>query len=151
MSNQFFGSDADKIKTKTLLGSEYGAAGRNMQFKSYLQGGKSVVGCASSVMRQTYLQMGLGDPDETIGSAIGMIDCNIGGNSSIEAAACICHVPTMTSQFQFAALSSTDLVTLNGQRLTPELGSFPLRHEDICTVGARVFVFLLPLEGDGRL
>lgn len=137
----------DSIVSSTLE-KEYGPNGLNASFTSFLQGTLSVIGCANSHSRQVYSKLGLGSADKTLGGPIGCIDCNIGGSSGScsESAACIQYRPTVTGQFIFSALSTTDLVTLNGRRITPELGTFPLFHEDICTVGARVFVFLLPAD-----
>lgn len=148
IAKQPFGSVVEKSNAASSMSKEYGKGGWNEKFQSYVQGESSVIGCASSRMRQVYSKMGLGSPYKTLGGSIGSIDCDIGGSSKCcgETAACIRYVPTQTSNFQLTALSPTDLVTLNGRRLTPELGSFPLRDEDICTIGPRVFVFLVPSD-----
>ncbi|KAG7363982.1 hypothetical protein IV203_037184 [Nitzschia inconspicua] len=145
---QLLTSQDEHNTAASLLSKEYGFNGTNSRFKSFLQGTTSVIGCASSRMQQMYERLGMGSADKTLGGPIGCIDCNIGGsvNSCSETAACIQYRPTRSGDFQLTALTSTDLVTLNGKRVTPELGSLPLFHEDICTVGARVFVFLLPSD-----
>jgi hypothetical protein len=103
---------------------------------------------ASPATRKAHKQLGLGKIQ--IGAGVGVIDCNIGGAplSCSETAATIRYAPTTAGDFQFTALNDDDIVTLNGKRITPGMGSFPLFNEDICTVGARVFVFLLPFDRD---
>ena len=110
------------------------------------KGTTTVIGCASARTQRVYESLGLGTAP--IGGAVGLIDCHIGGSSQCcsEASACIRYFPTASGDFQFSALSGEDIITMNGQRITPEMGSFPLFNEDICTVGPRVFTFLLPTD-----
>ena len=145
VSKQYFGSDNERRKATEALTEEFGEDGLNQHFQSLVQGSTTVIGCASSRMKRVYSLLGMGSPP--IGGPIGPIDCNTGGNSKCcsETAACIRFVPTETGDFQLSALSS-DLITMNGQRITPEMGSFPLFNEDICTIGSRVFLFLLPVD-----
>jgi len=145
VSKQYFGSDNERRKATEALTEEFGKDGLNQHFQSLLQGSTTVIGCASSRMKRVYSSLGMGAPP--MGGPIGPIDCNTGGNSKCcsETAACIRYVPTETGDFQLSALSS-DLITMNGQRITPEMGSFPLFNEDICTIGSRVFLFLLPVD-----
>ena len=114
----------------------------NESFRTLLQGPLCVIGNASPSIRKAHKQLGLGAIP--IGGPVGEIDCHIGGTllSCSETAAAIRFASTTASDFQFAALNDEDIVTLNGKRITPGMGSFPLFTEDICTVGARVFVFL---------
>ena len=143
LSKQYFGSESEKRNATEALTEEFGEDGLNQRFQSLIQGNTTVIGCASSRMKRVYSSMGMGSPP--MGGPIGPIDCNTGGNPRCcsETAACIRYVPTETGDFQLSALSS-DLITMNGQRITPEMGSFPLFNEDICTIGSRVFIFLLP-------
>jgi hypothetical protein len=145
VNKQYFGSDIERSNATTALTAEFGQDGLNQHFRSLVQGRTTVIGCASSRMKRVYASFGMGSPP--IGGPIGTIDCNTGGNSKCcsETAACIRYVPTYTGDFQLSALSS-DLITMNGQKITPEMGSFPLFNEDICTIGSRVFVFLLPSD-----
>lgn len=145
INKQYFGSDIERRNATDLLTAELGKDGLNQQFRCLVQGSTTVIGCASSRMNRVYASLGMGSPP--IGGPIGRIDCNTGGSSKCcsETAACIQYVPTDTGDFQFSALSS-DLITMNGQRITPEMGSFPLFNEDICTIGSRVFLFLLPSD-----
>ena len=84
-----------------------------------------------------------------LGGPVGKVDCHIGGvaGSCSETAGVIQYLPSQVSDFQFRAGNScADVVTVNGKRITSAMGSFPLFNEDVCTVGARVFVFLLPSD-----
>lgn len=141
---QAHGSNVDIIKARSYISSEYGVGGLNETFRTIIQGSTTVIGCASARTQRVYKSMGLGVPP--IGGAVGSLDCHIGGSSNCcsESSACIRYLPTASGAFQFSALSDKDLIMLNGQRITPLMGSFPLLNEDICTVGPRVFVFLLP-------
>lgn len=134
-------SEQDKMEALQLLAVEYDDDGINEKFKCIMQGTVCIIGCASQKM---YEELGLGKVP--IGGVCGRTDCHIGGvpGSCSETSACIRYEPTDISDFQFSCLSSDDIVTLNGQRIMPDIGSFPLFNEDICTVGARVFTFLLP-------
>lgn len=144
LSKQFFTSDKEASQAASVLAADYDENGLNEKFCTLIQGTVTIIGCASSRMLRAYAALGLKTPP--VGGPIGPIDCNVGGSSKCcsEIAALIRFVPTKHGDFQFSVLSSDDLITLNGQRITPELGSFPLFNEDICTVGSRVFVFLLP-------
>ena len=145
MSTQYFGSESERRNATEVLTEEFGEDGLNEHFRSLVQGSTTVIGCASTRMKRVYSSLGMGSPP--MGGPIGPIDCNTGGNSKCcsETAACIRYVPTDTGDFQLSALSS-DLITMNGQRITPEMGSFPLFNEDICTIGSRVFLFLVPSD-----
>ena len=145
VSTQYFGSDSERRNATAALTEEFGEDGLNQQFRSLVQGSTTVIGCASSRMKRVYSSLGMGSPP--MGGPIGTIDCNTGGNpkSCSETAACVRYVPTETGDFQLSALSA-DLITINGQRINPAMGSFPLFNEDICTIGSRVFVFLLPSD-----
>jgi len=145
IGQQYFGSAGERRTAAAALEEEFGEDGLNQYFRSLVQGSTTVIGCASSRMQRVYASLGMGSPP--MGGPIGTIDCNTGGNSKCcsEAAACIRYVPTDTGEFQLSALSS-DLITMNGQRITPEMGSFPLFNEDVCTIGSRVFLFLLPSD-----
>lgn len=146
VSSRVFDSHDQELDATNTLTAEFGEEGFNESFKTFLQGPLCVMGNASPATRKAHKQLGLGRIP--VGSAVGEIDCNIGGTmlSCTETAASIRFAPTTAGDFQFAALTDDDIVTLNGARITPGMGSFPLSKEDICTVGARVFVFLLPRD-----
>ena len=146
VANRYPENESASNEATSVLGAQYGDGGYNEKFRTIIQGTSTVIGCASARTRRMFDSLGLGTPP--IGGAVGSIDCNIGGESKCcsEASASIRYVPTSSGAFQLSALSGDDLVTMNGQRVTPEMGSFPLFNEDICTVGPRVFVFLLPTD-----
>jgi len=140
VSSRVFDSAEQQKNALAALTSEVAA---NERFCTLLQGPLCIIGNASPTTRRAHKALGLGLIP--IGSSVGEIDCHIGGIllSCSEMAATIRFAPTTAGDFQFAALSDEDTVTLNGKRITPGMGSFPLLNEDVCTVGARVFVFLI--------
>lgn len=137
-------SEEDTMTAIQMLAVEYDEDGTNENFASIIQGTVCLIGNANKTTRRMYGSL-LGG-SIPIGGAVGKLDCHIGGvtGSCGESAAYIRYAPTTESEFQFASVSDEDIVTLNGQRITPEMGCFPLLNEDICSVGARVFVFMLP-------
>ncbi|CAB9526907.1 expressed unknown protein [Seminavis robusta] len=143
-SNRVFDSPEQERDATSALAAEYSTDGSNESFRALMEGTLCVIGNASPLTRKAHKQLGLGKIQ--IGASVGEIDCNVGGAALTcsETAATIRYAPTSAGDFQFTALNDDDIVTLNGRRVTPGMGSFPLFNEDICTVGARVFLFLLP-------
>mmetsp|Transcript_27369 Transcript_27369/g.41420 ORF Transcript_27369/g.41420 Transcript_27369/m.41420 type:complete len:1311 (-) Transcript_27369:149-4081(-) len=139
-----FESDEHEDRAEELLSEEYSQGGCNETFRTVIQGSVCVIGRAAKATEQACEELGLGAP--VMGGTIGDIDCHIGGtpNSCSESAAIIHYLPSSASDFQLLANNDEDLVTLNGKRICTGMGSFPLFNEDICTVGSRVFVFLMP-------
>ena len=146
VSSRVFDSKEQERDATTSLNAEFGSTGINESFRTLLQGALCVIGNASPATRKAHKSLGMGKIP--IGGAVSCIDCHIGGTmlTCSEAAATIRYAPTSAGDFQFAALNDDDIVTLNGKRVTPGMGSFVLLNEDICTVGARAFVFLLPTD-----
>jgi hypothetical protein len=146
IASRYFESDSEANEATSVLVAQYGGGGYNESFRTIIQGTTTIIGCASPRTQRVFESLGLGTPP--VGGAVGSIDCHIGGNSKCcsETGASIRYVPTSSGDFQFSALSEDDVITMNGQRITPEMGSFPLFNEDVCTVGPRVFVFLLPTD-----
>ena len=144
IAKRYYESESDASEAVKILADEYGSGGYNEKFRTLVQGPSCVIGSATAQTRRIYEELGLGPAP--VGGAVGAIDCHIGGTprSCGELAACIRYLSTTSGDFQFSSLSGDDIVTLNGQRITADMGSFPLFNEDICTVGCRVFVFLLP-------
>ena len=141
---QYFSSAEREEVALSALTDEYDTNGYNERFRTVVQGSVCVLGRTSKQCEGFYTYL-VGKADG--GGSVGKVDCNIGGAtvSCSEAAALIRYFPTTSSEFLFSAIAE-DLVTLNGQRITEKMGSFPLINEDVCTVGARVFVFLLPMD-----
>lgn len=147
ISSCHFESIEESDEMCSLLEDEYEYEGTNELFRTVMQGSVCVIGRAGRNFERASEALGLGSVP--LGGTVGDLDCNIGGinGSCSEAAAVIQHSPAGGSDFQFSAFTETkDVVTLNGQRINGNMGSFPLFNEDVCTVGARVFVFLLPLD-----
>ena len=144
LSTQYFDSVQTLEVATAALNNEYGINRYNDSFRTVVQGTVCVIGRASRRMERAWNRLGLGDIP--LGGTIGDVDCNIGGlaDTCSETAATIAFCPSGGSAFQFYANNDTDIVTLNGKRIKACTGSFPLFNEDVCTVGARVFVFLLP-------
>lgn len=142
-------AEQDIMAALQLLAVEYDDEGVNEKFRSVVQGTVCVIGSTGKATQQMYHSLGLGAVP--LGGCVGKLDCHIGGvpGSCSERAACIRYSPTENSVFQFVCLSSDDMVTLNGRRITPETGSFPLLNDDVCSVGARVFVFVMPSDDVG--
>lgn len=145
ISSQYFESSEREEAATSSLTDEYDSNGYNESFRTVIQGTICVIGRSSKQSERFHSTM-IGNVE--IGGSVGKLDCNIGGTMKTcsDEAALIRYFPTTSSSFQFSAISEDDLVTLNGQRITASMGSFPLFNEDICTVGARVFVFLLPMD-----
>jgi len=140
------GPEQDSMTAMQMLAVEYDQDGVNEKFRSVVQGRVCIVGSASECTQRQYTSLGLGSIP--LGGAVGSLDCHIGGipGSCSEHSASIRYYPSEESDFQFSCGSRDDVVTLNGQRVAPEMGYLPLNHEDICTVGARIFAFLLPVD-----
>jgi hypothetical protein len=117
----------------------------NTRFKTLIQETPCFIGKASQVPEQAAATPGLFEID--IGGAIGAIDCNIGGidGSCSEIASCIsyCH---RKKEFMFFSCTEDDIVTLNGIRLKSSMGRLTIKNGDVCSVGSRVFMFILPAE-----
>eukprot|EP00521_Asterionellopsis_glacialis_P013923 CAMPEP_0195307938 /NCGR_PEP_ID=MMETSP0707-20130614/37967_1 /TAXON_ID=33640 /ORGANISM="Asterionellopsis glacialis, Strain CCMP134" /LENGTH=1416 /DNA_ID=CAMNT_0040372193 /DNA_START=37 /DNA_END=4287 /DNA_ORIENTATION=- len=140
-------SNEESDSASTLLEEEFGNGGFNESFRTIMQGTMCVIGRAGKSLERASDALGMGPVP--LGGTIGDLDCNIGGTpgSCSESSAVIQYSPAGGSEFQFMALSGTeDIVTLNGARITSSMGSFPLFNEDVCSVGSRVFVFLLPTD-----
>uniref|UniRef100_A0A7S1UWH9 AP2/ERF domain-containing protein n=1 Tax=Grammatophora oceanica TaxID=210454 RepID=A0A7S1UWH9_9STRA len=135
----------DSEELYSALSAEYDSDGYNERFKSVMQGTVCMIGRASAAMEQACESIGISQLP--LGGTVGNIDCHIGGvlGSCTTAAAGIQCQPA-TSEFHLVARNNDDIVTVNGKRITADTGSFPLFNEDICSVGSRVFVFLLPTD-----
>lgn len=146
LAERSFNSEEEAERAEEALTTQFGPKGENESFRTLVQGTTTILGCASYRTQRVYASFNFGNPP--IGGAVGAIDCHIGGSpkSCSESSASIRYNPTPSGDFQFSALSEDDIVTMNGRRITPAMGSFPLFNEDICTVGPRVFVFLLPTD-----
>lgn len=139
-------SEQDIMAALQLLAVEYDDDGVNEKFQTLIQGTVCIIGCAGKVTQDMYKSLGLGSVP--LGGSVGTLDCHIGGvpGSCSELAACIRYSPneSKSSLFQLSCLGAHDIVTVNGNKIIPEMGYVPLVHNDICSVGARVFAFVAP-------
>mmetsp|Transcript_6650 Transcript_6650/g.11843 ORF Transcript_6650/g.11843 Transcript_6650/m.11843 type:complete len:1765 (-) Transcript_6650:235-5529(-) len=134
-------SALEAVASYSKLFNEFGAAGANRLFRTFLLSPSCTIGRASKGTQNTFLPSD--HVNSTLGMPVGNLECNIGGPdySCSEMAAKIQFLPSKYGNFQFMACNDDDIVTLNGQRITESRGALPLRDRDVCSVGARVFVF----------
>ena len=136
LDERFHGSNAAH-----LLAEEYEGDGINENFKVCVQGSTCILGRATSRMTRIFTEL-VGN-SVSLGRGVGEIDCHVGGirGSCSRRASCIRYAH---GRFQLCCLSDHDVVTLNGERITVSMGWIGLEHNDVCSVGPRVFVFVLP-------
>lgn len=131
------------------LYGEYGISGMNIFFRTMVLSSSCILGRASDESQEKYssihaLNRMSANTDSTMGMTVGDVDCDVNGpNRSCSAkAAEIMYMPSNESKFRLSACNDDDIVTINGQRILARMGQFPLKTRDICSVGARVFVFV---------
>jgi len=126
--------------SSTLL-TEFGHGGNNERFRAVMLSQSCTFGRASKESKKIYSSILITD---TLGMSVADLDCDVGGpeHSCSEMAARIEHLPTKFGKFQIVACNDDDIVTLNGRRIIASMGPFPIRNRDICSIGARVFVFI---------
>lgn len=134
------GASYASVNTSTLS-REFGEGGENQSFRTILLSSSCTLGRASKESQKIYNSVGI---NNTLGMSVGNLACNIGGPeySCSEVAAKVEYLPTTFGKFQFMACNDDDIITLNGRRIIASMGPFPLRNRDICSVGARVFIFI---------
>jgi len=135
------------------LTTEYGKDGPNKSFCACMLSSSFTLGRATGGQKNKYLPPSDAlsntsapgvSSTSTLGMSIDGVDCDIGGpeGSCSEMAAKIEYLPSKHGIFQLMACNDDDIVTLNGQRITASTGPHPLCDKDVCSVGARVFVFI---------
>lgn len=124
-----------------MLAVEYDDDGMNEKFRSVMQGSVCVIGQASKRMLRQYQEIGGGNVG--MGCGVGPLDCHIGGipGTCSPRAACIRYDGEV---FRLSCLNDSDVVTLNGERLKLGGDGSVLYDHDVCSVGPRVFAFVLP-------
>ena len=133
--------DGNKDVLKRALESEFGKGGMNARFRTIVKGFPCILGKASKYLEEAASTLGF--DSKGLGGTIGDIDCNIGGiNTCGEAEAVIAYSNTKNS-FQLTASASSDSVSVNGKMVNPSEGSVTIGHKTICSIGSRVFVFIL--------
>ena len=136
------------------LTTEYGKEGPNKSFCACMLSSSFTLGRATGGQKNKFLASSSDalnnaaapgvSSTSTLGMSIGNVDCDVGGpeGSCSELAVKIEYLPSKHGNFQFMACNDDDIVTLNGQRITASTGPHPLCDRDVCSVGARVFVFI---------
>lgn len=115
----------------------------NNRFRSLIQGTPCFIGKAPKFLEKASGSLGFYGLE--FGGTIGHVDCNIGGiEGSCSDNACCISYSEVPRTFKFRVCGKNDIVTLNGKRIIPSMGNFPISSGDICSVGARVFMFILP-------
>jgi hypothetical protein len=132
------------------LHSQFGNNGVNGTFYALIRSSTFTLGRASNddCTMNKYLPSSC---SISLGMPVGNLDCNIGGpeNSCSTMAAKILYVPSSVyGNYQFIACNNDDVITLNGQRVCMATGPLPLRDKDVCSIGARVFVFIEEISFD---
>mmetsp|Transcript_7518 Transcript_7518/g.15687 ORF Transcript_7518/g.15687 Transcript_7518/m.15687 type:complete len:1420 (-) Transcript_7518:2102-6361(-) len=124
-----------------VLAAEYDDGGVNEKFRSLMQGTICVLGRATERMARQFRE--LAGTSIVLGCGIGELDCHVGGipGTCSSEAACIRYTG---GEYHLCCLSDQDVVTLNGQRISTGMEWVALGHNDVCSIGPRVFVFLLP-------
>ena len=137
---------------RVKLTTEFGSTGVNRSFCAFVLSSSFTLGRVSKAACQNSFlipprpaSLATSTSTSTLGMSVGgNVDCDIGGptHSCSELAAMIEYLPSKYGNFQFMACNDDDIVTLNGQQVTAGTGPLPLRDRDVCSVGARVFVFI---------
>jgi hypothetical protein len=135
------------------LHSQFGSNGTNGTFYAFLRSSTFTLGRAGNddCTLNKYLPSSTNASVMSLGMPVGNLDCNVGGpeNSCSNMAAKIQYVPSSAcGNFRFMACNNDDVITLNGERVTVVTGPLPLRDKDVCSVGARVFVFIEEIKFD---
>ena len=112
------------------------------RFRSLMQRVPCFVGKAPAILEQAASTLGFYGRE--VGRTLGHVDCNIGGIASCSENACCISYSGSASSFMFKACGENDIVTLNGLQIKPSMRNFRIESGDICSVGARVFMFVLP-------
>jgi len=131
----------EDVSVVQILAVEYDDDGMNENFRSVIQGSVTIVGQASKRMMRQFQEIGGGNIG--MGCGVGPLDCHIGGvpGTCSPRAACIRYDGDV---FRITCLNDTDVVTLNGERLESGGEGSILHNYDVCSVGPRVFAFVLP-------
>lgn len=136
------------VSSSELYG-EYGISGMNAFFRTMIVSSPCVLGRASDKSQEKYSSMHVlnrisANMESTLGMTIDDVDCNVNGPkcSCTAKAAEIIYMPSNESKFRLSVCNDDDIVTINGQRIVAKMGHFPLKNLDVCSVGARVFVFV---------
>lgn len=124
---------------KFALESEFDKYGMNSRFRTVIKSFPCIIGKASKHLEVAASTLGFYGTG--LGGTIGDVDCNIGGmNTCDENGAIISYSQTKMS-FQLSVCGSNDTVSVGGKII--KQGSITISNKSICSVGSRVFVFIL--------
>ncbi len=112
----------------SLLKVQFGDGGENSSFKEMIKTLPVVLGArGGGKQKGTFVDCDVRGPIRTCSTFAAKIDYASPGEG-----------------FQLSCCNEDDIVTLNAHRITSRMGPIPIKSGDICSVGARVFLFLLP-------
>ncbi len=145
--DDFFESIYDLLgpEKETFLPAMRSECSLSLRFRSLLSGIPCFIGKASLTLEHAVVSLGFYGSE--LGGTIGRVDCNIGGIgwSCNEISVCVSY--SMERKiFHLTVCDENDIVTLNGFRIKASMGNVVIRSGDVCNVGSRVFLFLLPSE-----
>lgn len=126
---------------KMALDSEFGKHGINTRFRTIIKGFPCIIGKASKHLEEA--ASALGFYGTGLGCTIGNVDCNIGGLNSCSEIGAVLFYSKQQQSFQLAACGSNDSISVDGKSIKPSEGSITIGHKSICSVGSRVFMFML--------
>jgi len=125
------------------LESEFGNGGMNTRFRTIIKGFPCIIGKASKHLEEAASTLGFYGAG--LGGTIGDVDCNIGGiDGSCREMSAIISYSSEEHSFQLTASGKDDFISVNGTKIEASTGPVTIDNKSICSVGSRVFVFLLP-------
>ena len=127
------------------LESEFGKGGINSRFRTVLKGFPCIIGKASKHLEEA--ASALGFYGTGLGGTVGDVDCNIGGiDGSCSERSAVIFYSQHDSSFYLKACGTGDVISVNGKKVEHSAESFQLRNKAVCSVGSRVFMFILASE-----
>lgn len=130
-SDFFISMCEDSINSLTAMASilkaQFGPEGANSSFKEIIGSMPVTLGSkGGSKERGTF------------------VDCDVRGPIRT-CSPCAAKIEYFGNAFQLRCCNEDDVVTLNAIQVTKSMGSLQIKSGDVCSVGARVFIFALPL------
>lgn len=114
----------------SLLNVQFGDGGENTSFKEMIRAMPAILGSrGGGKQKGTFIDCDVRGPIRTCSSFAAKIEYS-----------------SPSEGFQLSCCNDDDIVTLNAHRITKVMGSCTIKSGDVCSVGARVFLFLLPIS-----
>ncbi len=124
------------------LESEFGNGGMNTRFRTIIKGFPCIIGKASKHLEEAASTLGFYGAG--LGGTIGDVDCNIGGiDGSCREMSAIISYSSEEDSFQLTASGNDDYISVDGAKIDASTGSVTIENKSICSVGSRVFMFIL--------